>query len=188
MGRWEPDAQNRLREAALSLFADGGYERTTVAEIARAAGVTERTFFRHFADKREVLFDGQARLQDAFVGAVTGADHDAAPLAVVAAALDAAAAHFPPERREFSRQRGRIIAANPGLQERELLKLATLTDAMTEAFRRRGLAEPAASLSAHTAVVTFHVAFTQWTAPDEQRSFVDLCRSATQELRALTAG
>ncbi|MBO9556245.1 TetR/AcrR family transcriptional regulator [Cellulomonas sp.] len=187
MARWEPDAQNRLRDAALTLFADGGYERTTVAEIARTAGVTERTFFRHFADKREVLFDGQARLQDAFVGAVTAADGDAAPMTVVATALDAAAALFPPERRAFARQRAGIVAANPGLQERELLKLATLTDAMADAFRRRGLAEPTASLTAHTAVVVFHVAFAQWISPDEQRSFADLCRSATEDLRTVTA-
>jgi AcrR family transcriptional regulator len=187
MGRWEPDAQSRMRTAALTLFQDGGYEQTTVAEIARSAGVTERTFFRHFADKREVLFDGQHALQDAFVRAVAGADDDAAPLAVVEAALDAVAEHFPAERREFSRERGRIIAANPGLQERELLKMATLTGAMAEAFRRRGLGDPAAGLSAQAAVAVFHTAFGQWIAPDEDRSFADLCRAALDELRALTA-
>jgi AcrR family transcriptional regulator len=188
MGRWEPDAQSRLRDAALTLFQDGGYERTTVAEIARSAGVTERTFFRHFADKREVLFDGQHALQDTFVRAVTEADDDAAPVTVVEAALDAVAEHFPAGRRAFSRERGRIIATNPGLQERELLKMATLTEAMAEAFRRRGLGDPAAGLSAQAAVAVFHTAFAQWTAPDEDRSFGELCRAALGELRALTAG
>jgi len=187
MGRWEPDAPSRLRDAALTLFQDNGYEQTTVAEIARTAGVTDRTFFRHFADKREVLFDGQHALRDTFVRAVTEASDDAAPLAVVEAALQAVAEHFPLERRAFSRQRGRIIAANPGLQERELLKMATLTDAMADAFRRRGLGDPAAGLSAQAAVAVFHTAFAQWIAPDEDRAFGDLCRAALDELRALTA-
>src|SRR3954447_24119140 len=91
MGRWEPGAAGRLREAALELYVAHGYEQTTVAEIAERAGVTARTFFRHFADKREVLFAGSEALQEGMAAAVATAPADAGPLEAVAAALDSAA-------------------------------------------------------------------------------------------------
>ena len=92
MGRWEPNARGRLEQAAMELFIERGFEQTTVAEIAERAGLTERTFFRHFADKREVLFWGQGALQDLLVSAVAGAPDSAAPIDAVAAALEAAGA------------------------------------------------------------------------------------------------
>src|SRR3954447_17852032 len=105
MSRWEPDARGRLAQAAMELYRDRGYEQTTVAQIAERAGVTERTFFRHFADKREVLFDGGQRLQERMVGAVDAAPPSAAPLDLVAAALAAAAEQFAELPPEFPRQR-----------------------------------------------------------------------------------
>ena len=84
MGRWEPDAQGRLARAALELYVDQGYEQTTVADIAARAGVTERTFFRHFADKREVLFAGSGAFQETVLSAI--ADHAEAATALAAAA------------------------------------------------------------------------------------------------------
>ncbi|MDQ6790316.1 MAG: TetR family transcriptional regulator, partial [Candidatus Dormibacteraeota bacterium] len=90
MGRWEPDARGRLEQAALALYAERGFEQTTVAEIAKRAGLTERTFFRYFADKREVLFSGAAALQELLARVVAGAPESAAPMEAVAAALDAA--------------------------------------------------------------------------------------------------
>ena len=56
MVRWEPGSAERLQKAALELFATRGFEQTTATEIAQSVGLTERTFFRHFSDKREVLF------------------------------------------------------------------------------------------------------------------------------------
>src|SRR5580692_8952475 len=115
MNRWKPDARGRLAQAAMELYLERGFEQTTVAGIAERAGLTERTFFRHFADKREVLFSGAAFLQDLMVTAVADAPDSAAPLDAVAAAVEAAGAMFD-ERREMSRQRQRVIAANPELQ------------------------------------------------------------------------
>src|ERR1700719_1365765 len=106
MGRWEPNAQGRLEQAALSLYRERGFEQTTVAEIAKRAGLTERTFFRHYADKREVLFGGSARLQELMPGAGAGAPESAARIEAVAAGLEAAAGVI--QDREFSRQRQAI--------------------------------------------------------------------------------
>src|SRR5580658_5362057 len=98
MVRWEPGARERLQQAALELFASQGFEQTTAEQIARAAGLTERTFFRYFADKREVLFQGQEQFVAAFVSGVAAAPPDATPLELVAAALRSAARWFPDER------------------------------------------------------------------------------------------
>src|SRR5271169_2917384 len=92
MGRWKPDARGRLEQAALELYGERGFEQTTVAEIARRAGLTERTFFRHYADKREVLFWGAGQLQELIVSSVASAPDSAAPIDAVAVAIEAAGA------------------------------------------------------------------------------------------------
>jgi AcrR family transcriptional regulator len=138
MSRWEPNARGRLEQAALDLYVERGFEQTTVAEIAERAGLTERTFFRHFADKREVLFAGADALRELLVSTVTGAPDSAAPIDAVAAALEAAGA-FIQEGGELARQRQAIIAASAELQERELIKLASLASALADALRGRGL-------------------------------------------------
>src|SRR5271167_2575806 len=122
MGRWEPNARGRLMQAAFALYGERGFERTTVAEIAERAGLTERTFFRHFADKREVLFAGANALQELLVSTVAGAPESAAPIDAAVAGVQAAAA-FLQEGREFSRLRQAIIIASAELRERELIKL-----------------------------------------------------------------
>src|SRR5215831_17824447 len=109
MGRWAPDARGRLERSALELYGEQGYDSTTVAEIAERAGLTERTFFRHFADKREVLFFGAAALQAFLVNEVDNAPASEAPLKIITAALDAAAIAFFEEIRDFARQRQAII-------------------------------------------------------------------------------
>src|SRR5438105_6260537 len=108
MARWEPNAAGRLRDAALDLFEERGFEQTTVAEIAARAGLTERTFFRHFADKREVLFRGSEGLRDTLVAAVDRAPAAASALEAVSAGLDAAGAVFDPQ---FARRRRAVILA-----------------------------------------------------------------------------
>src|SRR5580765_397369 len=125
MPRWEPDSRGRLEQAALDLYAERGFENTTVAEIAAHAGVTERTFFRYFADKREVLFGGSGTLQELLVTAVAAAPDTASPIAAVTAALEATSAMFE-ERHDRARTRQAVITASAELQERELIKLATL--------------------------------------------------------------
>src|SRR5262252_4794303 len=111
MGRWEPNARGRLEQAAMELYVERGFEATTVAEIAQRAGLTERTFFRHFADKREVLFAGSEALEEALVGAVAAAPASVAPLDAVAAGLEAVGDVLPSSR-ESARQRQAVIAAN----------------------------------------------------------------------------
>src|SRR5579862_783299 len=145
MGRWQPNARGRLEQAALELFGEHGFENTTVAEIAERAGLTERTFFRYFADKREVLFAGAGRLDELLVGAVVAAPDSAPPFEAVAAGLDTVAAILD-ERRDFAGRRRKVIAANAELQERELIKLASWAAALAGALRERGVDADAASL------------------------------------------
>src|ERR1700728_3992537 len=118
MARWEPNAAERLERAALALFLERGYDATTVAGIADRAGLTKSTFFRHYADKREVLFGGQDQLADLFADAIRAAPAEATPADCLAAVLDAAAPAFVPERHDLALQRRSAIAANSDLQER----------------------------------------------------------------------
>jgi AcrR family transcriptional regulator len=187
MGRWEPDSRGRLEGAALALFGERGFENTTVAEIASRAGLTERTFFRHFADKREVLFSGAGTLQDLLVNGVAGAPASAAPIEAVVAALEAAGALLQ-ERRDYARQRQMVIAANTELRERELIKLASLATALADALRRRGVKDPAASLTGEAGIAVFKIAFERWLDTPGQRDLPQLIRDSLDELRAVTAG
>ncbi|MFI0816877.1 TetR family transcriptional regulator [Streptomyces sp. NPDC021098] len=186
MGRWEPGARERLERAALELYVERGFEQTTVVDITDRAGLTERTFFRHFADKREVLFSGQTELLGACVNAIAGAPEAAAPLEAVAEGLHVISAGVQ-ERREHSRQRQAVIAANAGLQERELLKLAALASATADALRRRGVTEPTASLIAETGVVVFKVAYERWIGEPDGRALTDITRDCLDDLRAAAA-
>jgi AcrR family transcriptional regulator len=186
MSRWEPNAKGRLERAALELYADGGFEQTTVAEIAKRAGLTERTFFRYFGDKREVLFAGADRLQALLVDEVAGAPSSVTPIAAVAAALEVAA-QLLQGNREFAQQRRNAISTNNELQERELIKLATLAFAMAEALRGRGVKEPTASLTAEAGIAIFKVSFEQWMNESNQQDFPSLIRDLLGELRTLTA-
>ena len=187
MGRWEPDSRGRLEQAALALYGERGFEATTVAEIAERAGLTERTFFRYFADKREVLFGGAAMLQELLVSGVAGAPDSASPIEAVLAALEAAGVLLQ-ERRAFARQRQMIIAASDELRERELIKLASLATALADALRRRGVADPAASLTAEAGIAVFRVAFERWTEDSGEQDLPRLIRESLDELRVVTAG
>ena len=187
MGRWEPNARGRLEQAALELYVERGFEQTTVAEIAERTGLTERTFFRHFADKREVLFAGAGALQELLVTAVVGAPDSVAPLEAVAAALEAAGALLQ-ERREYARRRQAVIDANTALQERELIKLAALASALADALRRRGVADPAASLTAEAGIAVFKIAFERWISETSPPGLPQLIRGSLDELKAVTAG
>ncbi|MFE5137309.1 TetR family transcriptional regulator [Streptomyces fagopyri] len=187
MGRWEPNARGRLAKAALELYSERGFEQTTVAEIARRAGLTERTFFRHYADKREVLFAGSGELQELFVRAVADAPKAAAPIDAMAVGLDAVSQLFA-DRRDFARARHAVIMANAELQERELIKLASMAAALADALRGRGVTEPAASLTAEAGVAVFKVGFERWIMAAEERGMERLMRESLAELKAVTAG
>lgn len=186
MGRWEPDAAGRFRAAAMELFGEVGYEQTTVAAIAERAGLTARTFFRYFADKREVLFSGSERLQALMVDALAKAPADATPIEAVAAALAAPTGFFNDALRPFSRLRNSVIAANADLHERELIKMAKLSAALAAALRDRGIAEPDASLAAEAGIAVFRVAFAQWVGASERRGYGEIVNESLARLRTLT--
>ena len=187
MGRWEPNARGRLLQAAIELYGEHGFEQTTVAEIAERAGLTERTFFRHFADKREVLFAGAGALQELLVSTVADAPEHLTPIDAAAAGIEAAGAAIQ-DGGALPRQRQAIIAASAELQERELIKLASLASALADALRQRGVAEPAASLAAETAIAVFRIGFERWISETDQRDLPQLIRESLDALRAVTAG
>ncbi len=187
MPRWEPDSRGRLEQAALTLYGERGFDTTTVAEIAARAGVTERTFFRYFADKREVLFGGSGALQALLVTAVLGAPDSAAPIDAVVGALEVAGALLQ-ERRPMAVQRQAVIVANDELRERELIKLATLGAAVADALVQRGVTRPAATLSAEAGIAVFRVAFERWVEAGNELDLPQLVRASFEELKAVTAG
>lgn len=186
MSRWKPDAVGRLMAAAIALFDEQGYDATTVAEIAERAGLTKRTFFRYFADKREVLFSGSEHLEHLWLEAVAAAPADADPLTAATAGFDPVAEMFT-ERHEYARIRARIIASNPELQERELIKLQTLAGAIKTALVDRGVSENAAILAAQAGVTVFHVAFARWVQQDAPAALRQLMDVSMEELRTVTA-
>jgi AcrR family transcriptional regulator len=187
MGRWKPDARGRLVEAAFALYSERGYEQTTVAEIASQAGLTERTFFRHFADKREVLFAGGGELLDNMLRAVAATPDSTAPIDAVAAALQAAGALIQ-EAGQMPRQRQAIIATSAELQERELIKLASMSAALADELGRRGVEEPAARLTAEAGIAVFKIAFERWINEPAGNSLVEVIRESLEQLKAVTAG
>ncbi|KQQ01378.1 MULTISPECIES: TetR family transcriptional regulator [unclassified Rathayibacter] len=186
MGRWQPGAQGRLSAAALELYSERGFDETTVGDIAERAGVTERTFFRYFADKREVLFGTSALLQSAVVEAIAAADPALSPLETAMAGMDEAAAMVG-ESHEHGRRRAAVIAAHSGLEERELLKMARIAEAVAGALHARGASDAGARLAADLAVLAFSTGWSRWagaTDPDDLRAVV---RATYDELRAAVA-
>jgi AcrR family transcriptional regulator len=186
MGRWEPNARGRLAQAALTLYAERGFDHTTVAEIARLAGLTERTFFRHFADKREVLFYGTDMARDLLARAVADAPAAATPMDAVGAALQAAGAALQ-ENPERVRLRDAVVSANAELRERELTKLAAFASAMAGALRDRGIPEPAARLSAETGMAVFKAALARWITEPGQPDLPGILKESMDELRGMLA-
>ena len=173
--------------AALDLFAERGYENTTVIDIAQRAGLTKSTFFRHFQDKREVLF-GDGSMNGLLAEAIAAAPAGAAPLDAVAHALDAIGRRaFTPARREFVARRRAVIAANPELQEREALKGLGLTTSMTEALGRRGVPGLTACVAADLGALAWKIAYERWSGTPDGDDFADVARRALAEVRAATA-
>jgi AcrR family transcriptional regulator len=171
----------------MDLYRERGFDNTTVAEIAERAGLTERTFYRHYADKREVLFGGAGILQQFLVGRVDDAADTLSAFDMVLHAVTDAATVIFEERRDFARQRQAIIAASPELQEREQVKLATLASALADALRRRGVPDPSASLAAESGATIFKVAFERWTGDVGSPPLSAVIRACADELEAMTA-
>jgi AcrR family transcriptional regulator len=187
MARWQPDARKRLALAALDLFAERGYEHTTVIEIAERAGLTKSTFFRHFPDKREILSGGDT-MQSLLVEGIAAAPAKAGPLAAIAHALDVAGQKvFIPDSRDFGARRRAVIAASAELQEREALKGLALVASIADALRRRGVADLTAQMGAHTGALALKLAYERWLEPDNDAEFGQIARQTLAELQTATA-
>jgi len=183
MPRSGEDARRRLREAALELYRELGFDATTTAAIAERAGVTERTYFRHFADKREVLFDGEAELREVLVGAIEGAPRELGPLALLGLAYTAAIPLFVKGRR-VAVLREQVIAVTPALQERAHAKSAAIADALSAALADRGLPRSSALLAAEIGRAAFGRAMRDWDGTSTPQ-LEELIASAFDEVRAL---
>ena len=192
MSRWAPNARERLETAALDLFAENGYEETTVAQIADRAGLNRATFVRHFADKREVLFGGEDVLAGLFADAIRAAPPEATLTECLRAALAAAGIAMTPQRRAAAAKRRLVVAANSELQERGLLKHARVTESVTAALRERGADELTARLGAEIVMLAFSVAFERWMKANDDEPFPPFADAALSELQVraaqLTAG
>jgi AcrR family transcriptional regulator len=186
VGRWQPDARGRLERAAMELYAERGFEVTTVAEIAERAGLTERTFFRHFSDKREVLFQGAGFLQEFLVRRVDEAPDSLDALDVIMVAVTDAATEIFEDRHDFARRRQTIIMANAELRERELIKLATLASALADALRRRNVPEPSATLAAESGVSLFKIAFQRWVDESGDITLASTLEQTLEDMKAMT--
>ena len=190
MARWGPNAARRLQEAAMELYREPGYHAVTVAEIAARAGLTRRTFFRYFPDKREVLFFGTEKLAALVTEGVMAAPPGTPAIEAVATALAPVAqlSDEDPTHAAFARQRHAVIQANAELRERELSKHASLASAIAAALRYRGVTEPAARLAAEAGLAAFTVGFEQWIGDPERRPMGTHVREAMRGLGSVVVG
>ncbi|RZT07541.1 TetR family transcriptional regulator [Kribbella sp. VKM Ac-2569] len=179
------EARRRLQQAALELFRERGFDQTTTAEIAARAGVNERTYFRHFADKREVLFDGEDDLRASLRQAVAEAPAGLLPFDVLLCAFQETGRALEANR-PFAEPRFEVIAATPALRERELAKHASLTDVVAEALRQRGIPDRLARLAAQTGWATYRQAVQAWN-DDPERGLEAHLSQAFDDLRTLSA-
>lgn len=186
MPRWEGGAKARLQDAALALYDQQGFDQTTIEEIAERAGLTKRTFFRHFSDKREVLFGGGGTEPDVFTNAVLAAPGSAGPLDAVGLGVAALSTHIDAHGELFAR-RFRIIRASPELWERQLIKFAAMAEAAARALRARGVADSAAILASETGVTVLRLASDQWLRNRRKKSLQSLAAEALAELRAIAS-
>jgi len=185
MPRWEADAAGRLERAALELFNERGFDRTTVAEIARRAGLTERSFYRYFGDKREVLFGGGDELERHLVRSLREAPAGADPLDALLAALADAAVVFRPK--ELLRIRHRVISANPQLHERELSKMDSIYAALVATLKERGADETTARIATDLTMSVWRIAAERW-GRDDDSSFAAEVRDAARRMRRIASG
>jgi len=183
MPRWEPGAEGRLVQAAYELYFERGFDDVTVAEIAAHAGLTKRTFFRYFADKREVLFSGAAAFLDHVVNGVIGAPEHVAPIDAVIAALTSAGTVLT-GLGEGAWRRQRLIDTSADLQEREMIKMAGLTTAISDALQLRGVPDSTANLTARAGVTVFTIAFERWARGEGSVAFPPMVDAALEDMRS----
>ncbi|HEY2061612.1 MAG TPA: helix-turn-helix domain-containing protein [Amycolatopsis sp.] len=171
----------------MELYGEHGYDNVTVTQIAERAGITRRSYFRYFPDKREVLFAGSDRLPVAVADAVLASDVSESPLSAVLAAVGRVGAQLV-ELVEGSGARRAVIASSVELQERERTKFAAVTAAIRDALEQRGVESARARLVAQVAVVVFQNAFDQWVDGRGKRDFGSCLDAVSASLRDTVAG
>lgn len=182
MGRWKPNAQQRLQQAAGELFQERGYDEVTVADIAKRAGLTKRTFFNHFADKREVLFAGASAFEAAVLEHLARADPGLDPVDAAVEALTRGGLLDLAQYGEYALARRGLIASSTDLRERDLIKAASLEAAIADGLRQRHTPSRTATFAAKAAVAVFTAAYDDWT-DDATADFATLMRQAITDLR-----
>jgi AcrR family transcriptional regulator len=183
VGRWRPDARQRLEQAAIELFSAQGFAATTVPQIAARAGLTTRTFFRHFADKREVLYGGD-EIPELATRLITDAPASLDPAMLLIGGLRTVADTRFEGRREEIRVRRAIIRSDEGLRERDLRKRADLGEAIRAGFTARGVDSMTAVLLAETAVTVVQVALEEWLDRDGERTLFEVMLETIASLQA----
>jgi AcrR family transcriptional regulator len=187
VSRWAPNARERLETAALDLFVANGYEETTVAQIADRAGLNRATFFRHFTDKREVLFGGEEKLAGLFDEAIRAAAPEATLIQCLQAAFDATDVVLTPQQRAKASQRVLVLAANVEVQERGLLKHARIAASINAALRERGADDLTARIGAEFGLLAFRIAVERWINSSDEQPFSLLAAAALRDVRARAA-
>jgi AcrR family transcriptional regulator len=184
MPRWEVGSEERLKEAAMELFEEQGFENTSTIQIAGLAGVTNRTFFRYFFDKPEVLFSDSERLRAALVEGIRSAPSTLTPLETVAHAL----AEFDWRSlgsRESQRRRRAVIDSSPGLLERDLIKQHTMAQDFVEALLERGVDADIARLATGVGICVFTTAYDQWIHADADIALSEISESVRATLATI---
>jgi AcrR family transcriptional regulator len=190
MPRWKPDARQRLAVAALDLFAEQGYDETTVAQIAARAGLTRSTFFRHFGDKHEILTAGQEMLSTLFAEGIAAAPDSASPLDAVALGLDRASGAMTEFNRDLGPRLHAALEANEVLRSRNAMKSVVMGSAISAALLARGVPAASAQIAAELGVLAFGVGYRAWSDPAHDADPSELAthtRAAFAELRAAAA-
>jgi AcrR family transcriptional regulator len=186
VGRWQPDARERLERAAIELFAQQGFAATTVPQITARAGLTTRTFFRHFADKREVLFGGD-EIPALAARLMAQAPLTLDPMTLIVGGLKTVAETRFEGRRKDLRERRDIIRSDEGLLERDLRKRAALGQAIRDGFIRRGVGTTTAALLAETSVILLQVSLEEWLDQDGDRALFDVILETVTSLQTAVA-
>ena len=187
MSRWQPDARERLERAALELFAEHGFAETTVPQITAKAGLTTRTFFRHFADKREVLFNNDEDVAQLAARMIAEAPAHLSPMEIIAGGLEqVAASQFSGDVETYTARKA-IINSDTGLREREMRKMSALSDALHDGFVARGVDELTASLAAHATTTVFGISIGRWLESDGSVPLPEILRETLDAFRAFMA-
>ncbi len=169
MSRWEPGAAQRLQAAALELFVEHGFAAVTVPQITARAGLTTRTFFRHFADKREVLFTGEDALPAVMAQVFAQSPPEMTPMELIVKGLCEVVAPRFDGLRDHLRVRRGVVLSDEGLRERDLRKRALTAEAAISGFRDRGLTVLEATLAAQLAATIIDTAISRWLDDETDR-------------------